>query len=786
MMMTKKYFLLALCFLLQNIVEGKDFKGFYDYNYNEQTGKVSLKINNLNQEFLLVTYFSTGLGSNDIGFDRGKITSQRLVKFERYGNKVALVESNPFFRARSTNKNEVKVTENAFAKSILWMFNIENENDGVTVDLSLFLTEDLSNIAYELKEQKQGNYKLDKTKSAIDPSEMFAFPKNIEFESWLSFTGEATGDYLKNTVVNKDVISMKQHISMVELPDNNYTPRVFHPYSGYFSMNFFDYATPIHEPIEKRFIQRHRLQKQNPNQSKSLAVEPIIYYVDNGCPEPIKSALIEGAKWWNQAFEEAGFIDAFQVKELPEGAHPLDVRYNTIQWVHRSTRGWSYGSTVSDPRTGEIIKGHVSLGSLRVRQDFMIAQGLLSLYEGNKKDHGPMTSLALARLRQLSAHEVGHTIGLAHNFAASNNNKASVMDYPHPQINIDQNSNLDATKAYDDKIGLWDKRAIVYGYSEFKENEEQNLQNIIKETKALNLNYLSDPDSRPDGSAAVNSHLWDNGLDAIDELERIIKYRKIALSKFGLNSIPVGTPLSELEKVLVPLYYAHRYQVEAVSKAIGGMEYGYTLKGDEDKPMKNVSPEIQTKALLSILNSTQPEVLLLAQNIQNLLLPSAMGYERSRESFANETGYGFDQNAAATSAIDHAFNLLFNSQRMARINNQGEFSTNEYLNNIYKQIKTIDYQNNELTKIAISRHRNFILRLIGMVQLNKKGYIASAAISLLEDINKDIPKLKKNSNPLVREHYSFLTNVMKKFNASEVIELPLPIPLPPGAPIGCE
>ncbi len=767
-------------------LSAKDFNGFINFSYNEQSGKVSLNVKELNKDFLLVSYFATGLGSNDIGFDRGKITSQRLVRFEKYGSKLALIESNTFFKAITNNKNESKVANDAFASSILWIFNIEKDSSGLVIDFTPFLTEDLSSIALSLKDQKQGNFKLDKTKSVIDPNQLFAFPNNIEFESWLSFGGEATGEYLKSTAVNPEILSMKQHISLVQLPDDNYKPRKFHPYSGYFDKNFYDYATPIYEPIEKRLIMRHRLEKKNPNQAKSEAIEPIIYYVDNGCPEPIKTALIEGARWWNQAFEEAGFINGFQVKELPEDAHPLDVRYNTIQWVHRSTRGWSYGSSISDPRTGEIIKGHVTLGSLRVRQDFMIAQGLLSIYEGDKKDHTPMIALALARLRQLSAHEVGHTIGLAHNFSASVNDRASVMDYPHPVINMDGNINMDIKNAYDDKIGLWDKRAIVYGYAQFGKNEEEELEKIISQTKAMGLKYLSDPDARPDGSAAFESHLWDNGKDPVVELNRILDYRKVALQKFGLNSITKGTPLSELEKVLVPVYYAHRYQVEAVSKAIGGMHYTYATKGDLDSEQIEVSLDKQKLALTSILNSMSAENLLLPSHIKKLILPNAMGYAFTRESFNNETGYGFDQNAAASAAIDHAYNLLFHPQRLARINNQGLMSLQEYFKLIYSKVKAEPSSNNEALKINIIRERNFVMRLLALAQMNKKGYAAAPAIAVLEGIDHELKKSKASGNNLIDEHRIFIKSLLKKWTNNEPIEITAPLNLPPGAPIGCE
>lgn len=768
----------------------KDFNGFFNFSYNEQSGKIALKVKSFDTDFLLVSYYGSGLGSNDIGFDRGKIAAQRLVQFKRYGNRVALIEKNSFYRAITDNQAEQKAVNDAFASSILFTFNIENEIDGVQIDITPLLTEDLNGTIQSLKDQKQGNYKLDKLKSVVIPEEMYAFPKNIEFEAWLTFAGETSSDFIKTVAPNTEILSMRQHISFVSLPEPGYKPRLYHPNSGYFAMNFYDYATPINQSLEKRYILRHRLEKKSPGDVKSEAVEPIVYYVDPACPEPIKTALIEGASWWNKAFEEAGYINAFQVKELPEGAHPLDIRYNTIQWVHRSTRGWSYGSNIHDPRTGEIIKGHVTLGSLRVRQDFMIAQGLLSIYKGENEDDGPMVKMALARLRQLSAHEVGHTLGLAHNFAASYNDRASVMDYPHPYIELDSSGSIGLENAYDDKIGLWDKRAILYGYQFLKDESFKSLQNTINATEKMGLKFLSDPDSRPDGSAAADGHLWDNGKDAVLELKRIMIVRNAALKNFGINTIPIGTPLSELEKILVPLYHAQRYQVEAAAKSIGGYYYTYSVKGDSsENTLKTVPKDKQINAVYAVVDAIDPRNLLLPANIKSLLLPNAYGFEFSRESFKNETGYGFDQIAVANASIDHVLSLLLHPQRLARINNQGIMALTEYYDIIYKSIAEHSKTNNTLTKISTMRQRNFIYRLISMAQNQNKPELASAAYNYLLKIKTNLPVTKlsyKNEEGILHEHYQYISYLISKIERHEIVEVPAVTSLPPGAPIGCE
>ncbi|MBL6446257.1 DUF5117 domain-containing protein [Fulvivirga sp. 29W222] len=388
------------------------YEGYFEYYYDFKTDKILLVVDKFDQEFLYVNSLSAGVGSNDIGLDRNQLGHSRVVKFERRGPKILLVEPNYTYRAVSDNVNEQKAVEDAFAKSVLWGFKlITEEEDKVLIDASDFFLSDAHDVSGTLKNAGQGSYTLDKSRSAFYLSRTKNFPKNSEFEVTLTFTGTSPGNYIKSVVPTPSSVTVRQHHSFIELPDNKYKPRVFDPRAGFFDITYYDYAVPISENIERRFITRHRLEKKNPEAEISEAIDPIIYYLDRGTPEPIRSALLDGARWWNQAFEATGYKDAFKVEMLPEGADPMDVRYNVINWVHRSTRGWSYGSSVTDPRTGEIIKGHVLLGSLRVRQDFLIAEGLLAPYAEGVKVPEAMEKMALARLRQLAAHEVGHTLG---------------------------------------------------------------------------------------------------------------------------------------------------------------------------------------------------------------------------------------------------------------------------------------------------------------------------------------------------------------------------------------
>lgn len=647
----------------------KSLPGYFQFYYDDKKDKLLLVVEKLNEEFLYINSLAAGIGSNDIGLDRGQLGVERIVKFERRGPKVLLVEPNYDYRAITQNADEKRAVEEAFAQSVLWGFTIDAEEGGkVLVDASDFFLQDMHDVIGTLKSSQQGSYSLDRSRSAFFLPRTKNFPENSEIEVTLTFTGQATGEYIKSVTPTPNSVTVRQHHSFVQLPDNKYKPRRFDPRSGYFGISYYDYATPISEPIEKRFIARHRLFKKDPTAAVSEAVEPIIYYLDRGTPEPIRSALLDGARWWDQAFEAAGYKNAFHVEMMPEGADPMDVRYNLIQWVHRSTRGWSYGASVTDPRTGEIIKGHVSLGSLRVRQDYLIAEGLLAPYEDGKPVSPEMEKMAIARLRQLSAHEVGHTIGLAHAYSSSAEGNASVMDYPHPYAKLN-NGKIDLSEAYNDKIGAWDKVAITFGYQDFPPgtDEDKALNGIIQEALKSELTFLSDQDARPRGGAHPYAHLWDNGKDPADELDRVLEIRNVAMKNMGPNNIKPGAPMAEIEEVLVPMYFFHRYQAEATSKMIGGVNYRYALRGDGQMVTEIVSEPQQRKALEVLLKTVTPSVLMLSENLLRSIPPRPLGYDKHRELIKGRTDLTFDPLAAAESASDMTFSLILHPARAARL-----------------------------------------------------------------------------------------------------------------------
>ena len=481
--------------------------GYFPMFWDDAAGTLWLEISRFDSEELYLSGLSAGLGSNDIGLDRGQ-TRSRLVVFERVGPKILMVQRNYQFRADSDNPDERQAVEDAFAKSILWGFTVAAETDGrVLVDTTDFLLRDTHGVIPRLSQD--GQYRVDQSRSAVHLERTKGFPQNTEIDVTVTFTSQPQGGRgfgprnerrhgVADVTPAADAVTLRQHHSFVQLPGSGYEPRGFDPRSGFGSVSWQDYSTPLGDAMTKRLIRRHRLEKRDPSAAISDAVEPIVYYLDRGTPEPVRSALLEGAQWWNQAFEAAGYRDAFRVELLPEGADSFDIRYNVINWVHRSTRGWSSGGGVTDPRTGEIIKGVVTLGSLRVRQDFLIAEGLLSPYEGGDEMPSELSEMALARIRQLSAHEVGHTLGLGHNYYASSQGRISVLDYPHPLITLDDDGEIDLSDAYDVGIGEWDKVAITYGYRDFPQgtDEPASLQQILDDAWDRDLILSDEPGPR--------------------------------------------------------------------------------------------------------------------------------------------------------------------------------------------------------------------------------------------------------------------------------------------------
>ena len=762
-----------------------DYEGFMNFSYNNDSGKIILEIKNLDSEFMYINSLSRGVGNNDLGLDRGQLGNSRVVYFTKRGNKILLIQPNLRYVSNSSNYLENKAVEEAFARSVLFGFDIiEKSNDSYKIDITSFLISDAHGVSQRLKYSNSGSYTLNKSMSAIDLDRTKAFPKNIEFDVLLTFTGNPSGNLVRSVTPTASNLTVNQHHSFVELPDNNYKKRKFDPRSGSNPFIVYDYSTPIDEKLEQRFIVRHRLSKKYPKQEISEPVDPIVYYIDNGTPEPVKTALIEGGNWWNQAFESAGYKDAFRIEVLPEDADPMDVRYNLIQWIHRSTRGWSYGASIVDPRTGEIIKGQVSLGSLRVRQDYMILSGLID-NPNDIENKALIKKTSLDRIRQLSAHEIGHTLGFAHNYISSANNRSSVMDYPHPKIDIiDGDINID--NAYSKNIGDWDKVTVRYAYTDFQENENEDikLNQIIEDAVNKGLYFLSDSDSRPVGSANPFSHLWDNGEFPYKELNKLLKVRDLALKNIDLENLVDGEPYDRIEDILVPIYMLHRYQIESTAKAIGGVDYLYFVKNLNNDKVKFVNSKLQKESLESLLNVLNPKNLVLPDNLIEILSPRSFRNPRTRENFESNTGVTFDYINASSSVINHTLTFLINPERINRIYQQNMFGENilkleDYLTIISNSI----FSNKKMSLYEASINNNtssLFLDHLFLAFNNSKTNDLSKSLILSSILNT-----KETLSSNLNDYNAFLVNKINGFLNNPDKYKPIEkTKIPDGSPIG--
>ena len=729
------------------------------------SGRVLAEVPLDGRELLYAVRLTSGLGSNDVGLDRGQLGDNLVVSFRAVGPRVLLTAPNTRWRSSSTEPAERLAARDSFADGVLWGFELlARSGERGLVDATDFLLRDAHGIAATLDRAGQGSFRLDADRSAVLFETAVGHPENSDVEVLLGFVGERPGGEVRATAAAPEAPAFRVRHAFVTLPDLTDHPferRPHHPRSGFFANEWKDVSAPIDEPLAQRTIVRHHLS----------ADEPIVYYVDRGAPEPVRTALLEGARYWEPVFAAAGWPGGYRVELLPEDADIYDVRFNTIQWVDRSTRGWSYGMTITDPRTGEILKGHVTLGALRVRQDVLLFEGLLSPYADGDERSSAVTDAALDRIRQLSAHEVGHTLGIAHNFAASLDGRASVMDYPAPRVRIVEGE-LDLSEAYRDGCGEWDELVVRYGYG------SEGPAAALAAMRERGARFVTDADARGSDRAHPDGNLWDDG-DPIDGLLHAREVRRIALARFGEGAVKAGRPLAELERVLVPLYLHHRYQLDGAARQIGGVHFGYDVRGDEAEPVRPVAPARQRAALDAVLACLDPEFLELPAALVERIPPPPPGYGRDREWFERGS-LPLDPLRAAAVGAELVLDQLLDAERVERLVDQwradGEqLSLDEVLDRLMRQV---DRRDETAERVAIREEvRERIVE--ALIELASPGGAArrvqEVALARLMAL-----RLDESMGTWVRERLRrFFEEPMGERSGGRRVTVP------PGSPIGC-
>ena len=779
--------------------------GFVDLYLDAEGGRVLVALpapdeDGVSLRAIQATGLTAGLGSNPIGLDRGRANGGEIVACRKVGEKVVAEIENWAYRASADNPLERKAVRDSFARSFVWSGEIlgTGPEGELLVDLSTYLTRDTMDVRATLKQHpKGGAFQVSKDLSMPDVSAALAFPDNVEFDAFLTLTSDEPKAEVWATAADARSVTLVQHTSLVRLPDDGYTPRMFDPRSGAIDVGYYDFSAPLTGQVGQSFARRFRLQKQDPTAESSPAKEQIVFYVDSGAPQEIRDALIEGASWWADAFEAAGFPDSFRVEVLPEGAHPLDVRYNVIQWVHRQTRGWSYGGGLTDPRTGEMLKANVILGSQRVRQDRMIFEGLAGAEKTGMGEANDPVQIALSRIRQLSAHEVGHTLGFAHNFAASSNDRASVMDYPAPFVRVGQGGDLDFSAAYDVGIGEWDKVTTMWLYRQYTEGVDESAAGdaLLESARASGLRYIDDPQGRGVGTAHPYASVWDNGADPVASLLNVMQVRDVALENFGLNVLQSGEPTSRLRAVIVPIYLYHRYQVNAAAKMIGGYEFHYAETGEADAAGAPVPASQQRAALDALVATLDPAVLDLPNDTLDLLTPplvSFRGAGAGAEYFPGETGAMFDLLTAADTSASQTLSALFHPQRVARlIETQRRDAEALGYGEVLAKVEATLFVGAETPRQAGILHREQIRYVSTLIELSASSAATPAAVA---QTNAYLSSLKDRLSKRQRRMAASDTAVRAELGRRIAAHLDRPSPaalpsssavdIPPGSPIG--
>ena len=766
--------------------------GFIPMYLESKTGKILLELPRDSMHALMFVGQATGLGSNPIGIDRGSGTDNYVTRFDRNGDHVLVVFENWNYRSSAAdNPAHVRTVMEAFPPSTPGSLPIVAESGGrMLVDATDFVMRDWTDVAGTIAASNEGSYSVARDRSSIYRPYTKAFPENDEIDVALTFATQGkSGQTISSIVPDGKSFTLREHISLLQLPDDGYKPRVLDPRTGFFGVIFKDYAQPIQSPLEVRWINRHRLERVNPGDPNSPIRNPIVYYIDRGIPEPIRTATKQGVSWWIQAFDQAGLKGGFRVEDLPEGVDPMDARYNVLQWENRNERGWSVGGSMGDPRTGEIIKGQARLDSHRARTDYNLYAGLMGA-DAAAAD----TAFVLARVRQVSAHEVGHTLGLSHNYIASTYERGSVMDYPPPRVVLDGNGNIDISKAYAVGPGAFDVFAIHWGYGIFPRGTEQDsLRTIVADGLRRGLVFLSDADARPEFSSDPRVNLWDDASNPTDFLNHEMAVRRVAISKFGERNIRVGEPVALLQERFVPIYLFHRFAINSLSKTIGGMEYANSIRGDGTVATHPIDGPTQRKALSALIAAMGPAELAIPDTVLSLLGPRPFSYDPYVELFNSRTRPAFDELGAARTLSQMIVDGILEKERTARMvqfSSRGvsPLTLGETIDALSASWKKAGKETAKIAALRRVGQRAVVDRLLTLAADKDAAPEVRSIVELkMSELRKRARSLSASGTEAERAHWNLIAGDLGRWLERQ--ELPTPSPAlraPPGDPFGTD
>lgn len=626
----------------------------------------------LNRDLLYQNTLATGMGTSG-GLDRGQVGQSVVVRFEKRGARVLMVRNNLNVRAPEANAAGQRAAAEAFPRSVTASFPIDNERDGVvTVDATSFFLSDTYGIASSLRSGQQGgSYRVDINRSWLDTSRTRSFTGNAEIHAVLTFVSDAPAAAMR-IAPDAGAVTFELHHSLVSLPsETGFRPRPADPRAGFFSTMFTDFSQSLEQLYRSGFANRWRLiPRDTAAYLRGELVEPvtpITYYLDPGIPEPYRTAFIEGGNWWSRVFEAAGFRNAFRVLDLPAGADPMDSRNTMIYWVNRSAPGPSVGPSQTDPRTGEIVRTVVRLDSWRSQIDFNIYAGLVPA-AGPRGLDLTAEEFAMARRRQHVAHEIGHTLGLQHNYIAASQGRSSVMDYPVPLISLRADGSIDIKDAYRAGPGAWDSLAIRYGYTWFPDtaSERAGLAKIIAEGISRNVRFIPDQYAGAGGSMPTVTQ-WVEGSTMFDAVERTSKLRRHLIQNFDERAIKPGEPMHLLNMRFAHVYLHHRYSLAGLVKTIGGMEFTFAMRGDTQIPTRIIPVAEQRRALTMALDAIQPAELTVPERIVAMIPPAPPGFNNQFSWIASSGGTAFDPVTLAGGLATEVIKGILDRTRVARL-----------------------------------------------------------------------------------------------------------------------